>query len=169
MAAELNSGDVIYAFGKAPCLSCAGGIALRQRREEAMEKIRKLGALPAETKEFEGKDSVTLIKELSKVNVEIKKYSHVNKKAAEMFGSINESMANLKDTMGQRREERKKLEELIENLDEKKDEAVLRTFRQIKAHFHDMFRQLVGHSDATGELIMKKRSDLGYEVKQRKG
>ena len=77
------------------------------------------------------------MKELEKINKELKKYSHVNKKAYDQFLNFSEQ----RELLLKRKEEvdagADKVKELVENLDRKKDEAINRTFRGVSAHFKD--------------------------------
>ena len=50
-----------------------------------------------------------------------------------------------------------KVQELIDNLDQKKDEAINRTFRGVSSHFKDVFSELV--PSGAGELIMRTAMD----------
>ena len=49
------------------------------------------------------------------------------------------------------------IEELIETLDQRKDEAIERTFRQVSKYFGEVFEKLV--PAGRGRLIMQKRTD----------
>ena len=69
---------------------------LTQKIEECQQKIRDLGSLPTEA--FEKYKSWTqkqLFKQLEKANSELKKYSHVNKKALDQFMSFSEQKEKL--------------------------------------------------------------------------
>merc|ERR1712096_178203 len=59
---------------------------LIKKKEECMRKIRDLGSLPQDAFEkYQGYSHKTLMKELEKCNKELKKYSHVNKKALDQY------------------------------------------------------------------------------------
>ena len=97
------------------------------------------------------------MKELEKINKELKQYSHVNKKAYDQFVNFSEQ----RESLLKRKEEvdrgAEKVKELIESLDRQKDEAINRTFRGVSAHFKDVFKELV--PNGCGELIMKTTLD----------
>mmetsp|Transcript_8303 Transcript_8303/g.14121 ORF Transcript_8303/g.14121 Transcript_8303/m.14121 type:complete len:310 (-) Transcript_8303:158-1087(-) len=97
------------------------------------------------------------MKKLADINKQLKKYSHVNKKAFDQFVNFSEQ----RDQLIKRREEidegGAKVKELIESLDRKKDEAINRTFRGVSAHFKDVFKELV--PNGAGELIMRTAMD----------
>ncbi len=130
-----------------------------QKREDYMRKIQELGSLPpaAEVSVFAKKSIAALMKNLEKINKDLKKYSHVNKKAFDQFVNFSEQ----RDALIKRKEELDegglKVKELIESLDRKKDEAINRTFRGVSAHFKDVFKELV--PNGAGELIMRTVMD----------
>jgi structural maintenance of chromosome 3 (chondroitin sulfate proteoglycan 6) len=147
---------------------------LTQRKEECNNNIRDLGVLPEEAFEKyigEPSDKVSrhfaarsvlrpilqLLKQLHKVNEALKKYAHVNKKAVEQFSNFTTQ----KESLTSRREELDKsaasIEELIEVLDQRKDEAIERTFKQVSKNFEEVFEKLV--PAGRGRLIMQKRLD----------
>jgi len=49
------------------------------------------------------------------------------------------------------------IEELIETLDQRKDEAIERTFKQVSKYFEEVFEQLV--PAGRGRLVIQKKSD----------
>ncbi|XP_065071317.1 structural maintenance of chromosomes protein 3-like [Rhopilema esculentum] len=127
---------------------------LIKKKEECMKKIRDLGSLPAEAFEKYRKVNVKqLWKKLDKCNADLKKYSHVNKKAMDQFVSFSEE----KEKFIKRKEELDKaheaIEDLMEVLEQRKHEAILFTFKQVSHHFSEIFKQLVPSGKAT--LIMK--------------
>eukprot|EP00112_Aurelia_sp_Birch-Aquarium-sp1_P006184 Seg1688.15 transcript_id=Seg1688.15/GoldUCD/mRNA.D3Y31 product="Structural maintenance of chromosomes protein 3" protein_id=Seg1688.15/GoldUCD/D3Y31 len=127
---------------------------LIKKKEESMKKIRDLGSLPADAFEKYRKSNVKqLWKKLDKCNSELKKYSHVNKKAMDQYVSFSDE----KEKFIKRKEELDKaheaIEDLMEVLEQRKHEAILFTFKQVSHHFSDIFKQLVPSGKAT--LIMK--------------
>ncbi|TIA89788.1 hypothetical protein E3P99_01877 [Wallemia hederae] len=129
---------------------------LQSRRAEFQRNIRDLGVLPEEAfSRFTNTSSDRLLKQLSKVRKTLGGYSHVNKKAVEQFTSFTEQ----RDELIQRRDEQDEgadsIQELILHLDQRKDEAIERTFKQVSKYFSEVFEKLVpaGH----GKLIMQKR------------
>lgn len=130
-----------------------------QKREDYMRKIQELGSLPpaAELTAFTSKSIPALMKKLEDINKKMRKYSHVNKKAFDQFVNFSEQRTQLI----KRREEIDvggvKVQELIESLDRKKDEAINRTFRGVSSHFKDVFQELV--PNGAGELIMRTALD----------
>jgi structural maintenance of chromosome 3 (chondroitin sulfate proteoglycan 6) len=97
------------------------------------------------------------VKKLHSVNEALKKFAHVNKKAFEQYGNFTRQ----RDQLLQRRDELDKsataIEELVQVLDQRKDEAIERTFRQVAKNFEEVFEQLV--PAGKGRLIIQRRID----------
>lgn len=97
------------------------------------------------------------MKALEGVNKKLKKYSHVNKKAYDQYVNFNEQREALLKRKEELDQGAEKVKELIENLDQQKDEAINRTFRGVSAHFKDVFKELV--PNGAGEVIMRTALD----------
>ena len=146
------------------------------RKDECNRNIRDLGVLPEEAFEkytSEKLDRVSpypfwcgltltspqiqLVKKLHTVNEGLKKFAHVNKKAFEQYNNFTKQ----RDTLLQRREDLDKsahsIEELVEVLDQRKDEAIERTFKQVASNFEEVFEKLV--PAGRGRLIIQRRID----------
>lgn len=64
---------------------------LLKKKEECMKKIRELGSLPQEAFEkYQTLSLKQLFRKLEQCNTELKKYSHVNKKALDQFVNFSE-------------------------------------------------------------------------------
>ncbi|KAJ3670865.1 hypothetical protein LUZ60_008291 [Juncus effusus] len=128
------------------------------KHADRMKKIRDLGSLPSDAFEsYKRKNKKQLTQILYKCNEELKKFSHVNKKALDQYVSFLEQRE-------QKQSERKifdagdeKIKELISVLDQRKDESIERTFKGVAKHFREIFSELVqgGH----GELVMMRKKD----------
>ena len=120
-----------------------------QKREGARRKIRALGTLPAQEDELTPQSSKKLLKEIKKVSLGLKKYSHVNKKALDQFVNFSDQREALLKRKTEADEGAVAIEELIEHLDQKKDEAIQRTFKGVAKHFREVFKELVpqGHAE----------------------
>lgn len=98
-----------------------------------------------------------LLKQIHKVGEELKKYSHVNKKAFEQYSNFTKQ----RDSLIQRRDEldasEAAIQELIQTLDQRKDEAIERTFKQVAKNFSEVFLKLV--PAGRGRLIMQRKTD----------
>jgi len=97
------------------------------------------------------------MKKLHVVNEGLKKFAHVNKKAFEQYTNFTKQ----RDQLLERREELDKsaesIEELVQVLDQRKDEAIERTFKQVASNFEEVFEKLV--PAGRGRLIIQRRID----------
>ena len=131
---------------------------LAKQLVEVNARIRDLGVLPQEAFEkFTKMKSENIVTRLRKVNEALKKYSHVNKKAFQQY----EQFTKQREELTNRREEldssQSSIEELITVLDQRKDEAIERTFKQVSKEFAKVFEALV--PAGRGRLIIQKRAD----------
>lgn len=132
--------------------------ALTKQAAECAANIRDLGVLPDEAfTKYKNTDSNTVVKKLHKTNEALKKYSHVNKKAFEQYNSFTKQG----ETLRTRREEldasQKSIDDLISVLDQRKDEAIERTFKQVSREFANVFVKLV--PAGRGRLIIQRKTD----------
>lgn len=132
---------------------------LNNRLTDVQAQIRNLGVLPdaAFSAQYSNMQSNIATNKLHKVQDALKKYGHVNKKAFEQFAQFERQ----RDVLENRREELDSsdasIRELIEVLDQRKDEAIERTFRQVSREFANVFSQLV--PAGKGRLVIQRRSD----------
>ena len=91
------------------------------------------------------------------MNEGLKKFAHVNKKAFEQYTNFTKQ----RDQLLERREELDKsatsIEELVDVLDQRKDEAIERTFKQVASNFEEVFEKLI--PAGRGRLIIQRRID----------
>lgn len=91
------------------------------------------------------------------MNEGLKKFAHVNKKAFEQYSNFTKQ----RDQLLKRREELDKsatsIEDLVQVLDQRKDEAIERTFKQVAKNFEEVFEKLV--PAGRGRLIIQRRID----------
>ncbi|OJJ47288.1 hypothetical protein ASPZODRAFT_15969 [Penicilliopsis zonata CBS 506.65] len=132
--------------------------ALTKQATECASNIRDLGVLPDEAfTKYKNTDSNNVVKKLHKVNEALKKYAHVNKKAFEQYNNFTKQ----RETLTQRRSEldasQKSIDDLIQVLDQRKDEAIERTFKQVSREFHNVFEKLV--PAGRGRLIIQRKID----------
>ncbi|KAF3386384.1 Chromosome segregation protein sudA [Penicillium rolfsii] len=132
--------------------------ALTKQAAECAANIRDLGVLPDEAfTKYKNTDSNAVVKKLHKTNEALKKYSHVNKKAFEQYNSFTKQ----RETLTTRREEldasQKSIDDLISVLDQRKDEAIERTFKQVSREFANVFEKLV--PAGRGRLVIQRKTD----------
>lgn len=138
---------------------------LSKQAAECATKIRDLGVLPhGALDKYEKTKSEAIVKRLHKVNEALKKYTHVNKKAFEQYNNFT----NQRDTLTTRRTEldssQASIEELITVLDQRKDEAIERTFKQVSREFANVFEKLV--PAGRGRLVIQRRADRQLQQQQ---
>ncbi|KAK8185020.1 chromosome segregation protein sudA (DA-box protein sudA) [Phyllosticta capitalensis] len=138
--------------------SMAKKALLNSKHQECQRNIRDLGVLPDEAfDKYQNLESNKALKRLHKINEALKKYSHVNKKAFEQYANFTKQ----RDTLMKRRAEldssQKSINDLVEVLDQRKDEAIERTFKQVSREFAIVFEKLV--PPGKGRLIIQRKSD----------
>ncbi|KAK6851752.1 hypothetical protein PG990_015116 [Apiospora arundinis] len=131
---------------------------LTTRAADASKTIRDLGVLPEEA--FEKYENMTQEKassRLMKVKEALKKYQHINKKALDQYNSFTTEQDRLLKRRKELDQSQESIEELVAHLDQRKDEAIERTFKQVSKEFATIFEKLVpaGH----GRLVIQRRAD----------
>ena len=105
------------------------------------------------------------MKRLHKVNEGLKKFAHVNKKAFEQYNNFTKQRDDLLKRRGELEASAVSIQELVETLDQRKEEAIERTFKQVSRYFEEVFETLV--PAGRGILVMQKRVDA-FTVSQSK-
>ncbi|KAJ4140886.1 Structural maintenance of chromosomes protein 3 [Fusarium equiseti] len=135
---------------------------LTTQAAECAQTIRDLGVLPEEAfDKYENMDPKTVSSKIKRVNDALKKYKHVNKKAFEQYNNFTTQQEQLMKRRKELDESQESIEELVEHLDRRKDEAIERTFKQVSREFTTIFGKLVpaGH----GRLLIQRRADRRQE------
>ncbi|KAJ0298774.1 hypothetical protein COL5a_009414 [Colletotrichum fioriniae] len=125
---------------------------------DAAKAIRDLGVLPEEAfDKYERMDPRQIDSRLKKVRNALKKFQHVNKKAFEQYNSFTQQQDQLLKRRKELDASQESIEELVAHLDQRKDEAIERTFKQVSKEFATIFEKLVpaGH----GRLVIQRRTD----------
>lgn len=137
---------------------------LTSKLTETNRNIRDLGQLSNEafTAKYTRIASDKALKRLATLRESLKKYSHVNKKAFEQYTSFTRQ----RETLQKRRSELDtgydSINELIATLDQRKDEAIERTFKQVSREFANIFERLV--PAGRGRLIIQRRTDQSRDA-----
>jgi len=97
------------------------------------------------------------MKRLKVVKENLKKYSHVNKKAFEQYNNFTRQREMLTKRRAELDSSQKSIEELIDFLDQRKDEAIERTFKQVSKEFATVFEKLV--PAGKGRLVIQRKTD----------
>jgi structural maintenance of chromosome 3 (chondroitin sulfate proteoglycan 6) len=152
---------------------------LTAQAAECAKNIRDLGVLPEEAfDKYENMEAKTvsnwndmttkclanwcqITSKLKRVNEALKKYKHVNKKAFEQYSNFTTQQEHLLKRRKELDASQASIEELVEHLDRRKDEAIERTFKQVSKEFATIFQKLVpaGH----GRLVIQRRTDRRQE------
>ncbi|KAI0200719.1 putative chromosome segregation protein SudA [Astrocystis sublimbata] len=130
---------------------------LTGKAAEAAQNIRDLGIVPDDAFKYERLDVKTINNRLKKVADALKKYKHVNKKALEQYNAFTVQQEQLMKRRKELDQSQQSIEELVQHLDQRKDEAIERTFKQVSKEFATIFERLVpaGH----GRLVIQRRTD----------
>lgn len=135
-----------------------------KRKNDATNKIRELGALPADAYQQHQKKSVNaLIEKLERVNKKLLKYGHVNKKAIDQYVSFQQQRADLLARKKEQDSGRAAIMDLIAHLDTQKDEAIQRTFKGIAKNFSQVFAKLVPGGKGSLVIYTKKQNKDGAD------
>jgi len=139
-----------------------------QQREESMFKIRELGVLPDEAFEkYQNVDRSILETKFKDAKDILKKYSHINKKAFEQYDNFTKQRNVLNYRKDELDKSAQSIANLINVLDQRKDEAIARTFKQVSKYFSEVFEKLV--PAGRGQLIMLKRAANEMNESQENG
>ncbi|KAF0312854.1 Structural maintenance of chromosomes protein 3 [Amphibalanus amphitrite] len=131
---------------------------LQNKIAECTKKIRELGSLPSDAfDKYQALSTKQLFKKLEQSNGELKKYSHVNKKALDQFVHFSEHKEKLMQRKDQQNRGYEKIMELMSVLEQRKFEAIQFTFKQVSKNFTEVFGKLVPQGHA--QLIMKTDQD----------
>ncbi|POR34096.1 Chromosome segregation protein sudA [Tolypocladium paradoxum] len=136
---------------------------LTAQAAECAKNIRDLGVLPEEAfDKYETMEAKVITSKLKKVNEALKKYKHVNKKAFEQYNNFTTQQDHLMKRRKELDASQESIEELVEHLDRRKDEAIERTFKQVSKEFATIFGKLVpaGH----GRLVIQRRTDRRQDL-----
>lgn len=133
---------------------------LQVKREDLMKKIRDLGSLPSDAFEkYQKKSLKELHKMLHKCNEQLKKFSHVNKKALDQYVNFTEQREELHKRQAELDAGDEKIRELISVLDQRKDESIERTFKSVAKNFKEAFVELVSGGHGSLVMMKKKKAD----------
>ena len=97
------------------------------------------------------------MKKLHKAQEKLKHVSHVNKKAFQQYENFTEQKQTLQTREEGLDKSQSAIEELIQVLDQRKDEAIERTFKQVSKNFADIFEKLV--PNGIGRLVMQTKME----------
>ncbi|CAN3359064.1 structural maintenance of chromosomes protein 3 [Diutina catenulata] len=161
----------VEAFNKSSEATLNKKAVMEQRRNEIESKIRELGVLPEEAfdkNKFDSLSANDLVKELKRVNEELTKYSHINKKALEQFSTFTTQSEDLRARRQELETGKDAITALIATLNEQKQQAITKSFEKVAAAFHDIFGKLVprgvGHLTMVTETSENEGADSDVEM-----
>eukprot|EP00189_Rhodosorus_marinus_P000852 CAMPEP_0113958638 /NCGR_PEP_ID=MMETSP0011_2-20120614/3580_1 /TAXON_ID=101924 /ORGANISM="Rhodosorus marinus" /LENGTH=1190 /DNA_ID=CAMNT_0000969621 /DNA_START=394 /DNA_END=3966 /DNA_ORIENTATION=- /assembly_acc=CAM_ASM_000156 len=132
------------------------------KKDDIERKVRELGSLPNDFEKFQGSSPDALMRQLKTTNGKLKSYSHVNKKALDQYMNFTEQ----RDTLQNRRKElddgADAIHQLIDSLDTRKDEDIMRTFKGVSKHFAEVFKELVPGGKAS--LILHRGGEESGKI-----
>lgn len=152
---------------------------LLQRREECSKRIRELGVIAGdpEMESVESKlrdlSSPALVAALAdctatiKTNFSTSTRPPPNRKAAELHAAFSRQAANLQARHSELQSSAQSITEFISVLDQRKDEAIMRTFEQVKENFEKVFERLCPSGYAK-IVIVRGEEVLEPDVKRTK-
>jgi structural maintenance of chromosome 3 (chondroitin sulfate proteoglycan 6) len=136
--------------------------------DSAKRKIREVGTISSdEFLKFKDKEAKELYARLHAVQEELQGYTHVNKKAGEQFVSFVQQRDDLTTRNQQLDEGHEAINNLINVLDSRKDEAILRTFKGVALHFNAVFRELVPDGEASLKMVKSAAASEATAGKRR--
>jgi len=122
--------------------------------DEFNDGIRRLGSLPKDAFDADRtQSSKQLMATIAKCQQELQALTHVNKKALDQFANFSDQRDKLIERQAELDEAKTSIDELIQHLDNKKDEAIERTFKLASRHFTETFKELV--PGGSGKLVMQ--------------
>ena len=131
---------------------------------QCQRKIRELGSLNLAGADREKSKSVKqLLRELEELNRQLLDFQHVNKKALDQYIALTEQRDDLLERKRELDSSRVAIVQLIDHLDQKKDEAIERTFKQIAQHFSAVFSELVDGGKGTLVIQTRRAEDESEE------
>lgn len=128
-----------------------------QSKADAERKIRELGSLPADFEKYKSIAHGSLLKKLKRTNEGLKAYAHVNKKALDQFMNFTEQREGLLIRKQELDSGAEAIRKLVNSLDERKDQDILRTFKGVSKYFSEVFSELVPSGKAS--LVMLKAQE----------
>uniref|UniRef100_D8PZC5 Structural maintenance of chromosomes protein n=1 Tax=Schizophyllum commune (strain H4-8 / FGSC 9210) TaxID=578458 RepID=D8PZC5_SCHCM len=131
---------------------------LQNRKDECARNIRDLGVLPEEAfVRYVDENPNRLVRKLHAVSETLRGFAHVNKKAVEQYTNFTKQRDQLRDRRKELDTSAESIQELVDVLDQRKDEAIERTFKQVAKNFEEVFEGLV--PAGRGRLIIQRKID----------
>lgn len=133
---------------------------LDTRKNELQDMIQLLGMLPEEAfdkNRFQDVSSNDIYESLNSVNVELREYSHINKKALEQYNVFSREKEELNARKKELEVSKESIENLVRSLEQQKDSAIIKSFDEVSKKFSEVFENLV--PNGKGELVMRRKEN----------
>jgi structural maintenance of chromosome 3 (chondroitin sulfate proteoglycan 6) len=132
---------------------------LLKKKDECLKATRNLGVLPSDAYDkYQGMSMKELYFKMDNCNQELKKLSHVNKKAMDQFVQFSEHKEKLLLRRDEADRAYKSILDFINTLDQRKNENMQITFKQVSKYFNEIFLKLVpqGKDDFFNQIKKSK-------------
>ncbi|KAJ1631976.1 hypothetical protein T492DRAFT_838749 [Pavlovales sp. CCMP2436] len=138
---------------------------LTAKLDEHVGAIRAIGSLPrdAATDVDASASSRALLEQVERLHKQLRKYSHVNKKALDQYHNFAEQREALIERKAAVDKGAESISELIAHLDAQKDAALERTFKDVALHFATVFAELVPGGAGSLEMLTEPQAGGGDE------
>lgn len=127
-------------------------LSLKKKIQEIQAIGGNLGTVPGDADKYSDKNSKGLYSKLKKINIALKGMDGVNQKAAEQYQELSEKYELFRSRLNTLVNERTEMDELIEDLENRKGAAILKILRDLQEQFKKIFRKIVPIGDA--ELVL---------------
>jgi structural maintenance of chromosome 3 (chondroitin sulfate proteoglycan 6) len=125
--------------------------------------MKKHGVVAEEAfSEYMGLAVQEIADRIKSLKQELDKFAPINKKAAEQYQQFTKQRTALVERHIELVKSEESIDELIRTLDERKDEAITRTFRQVSKSFQEIFKKLV--PAGAGRLVLLRKTDDESDV-----
>lgn len=130
---------------------------LVKKKGEADEKLRSLTIVSSEMAKYKDMSVTQIMKELGRTTKALSKFEHVNKKAIDQFTTFMDQLQELERKRTEINESREAIQNMMKQVDEKKEEILAQTLVQVDKHFREIFSELV--RGGSGSLRMLRPGD----------
>ncbi|ELP89408.1 structural maintenance of chromosome protein, putative [Entamoeba invadens IP1] len=134
---------------------------LESKKGECEKRLEDIGKIY----DIIDENELDLDDQLEETMKKLKGYRHVNKKARDQYKGFIEQQEGLMDRKNEIVDTQQTIYDLIESLDEKKEEAIERTFKGVSKGFSEIFTKLVPLGKAS--LVMLKKPIEELDEKER--
>ena len=131
---------------------------LTEQKDKFFKNSNESGINLKDQKVNQEKTLQKVYEELDKVNKQLQKYDKVNRFAKDDLQEFIDKKNNIKEKLNDLDEKVKIIYSFIENIDNKNNEAIVKTFENVKESFAKFFNFLTGNGKGTMELSQDKKA-----------